>query len=61
MTQFKKTAIAIALTAAGTIGAASMAQAAQVSGCAYATACAATSSTGNNFSMLGATMYQSLG
>ena len=53
MTQFKKTAIAIALTAAGTIGGVSVAQAAQVSACGYATACAATGSTANNFTMLG--------
>ena len=55
MTQFKKTAIALALTAAGTIGGVSVAQAAEVSACGFATACAATSSTGNNFTMLSPT------
>ena len=55
MTQFKKTAIAIALTAAGTIGGVGVAQASQVSACGYATTCAATSSTANNFTMLTAT------
>ena len=51
MRQFKKTVIAIALTAAGTI-VGGAAHAAQVSACGYATACVATSSINNNFTML---------
>ena len=52
MLQFKKTAIAIALTA-GALCVAGGAQASQVSACGFATACTATSSGANNFSMLG--------
>ena len=51
MLKFKKTALVMALTSAAVLG--STAEAAQVSGCGYATACAAVSTTGNNFTMLG--------
>ena len=54
MLQFKKTAIAIALTAGALCGG-GVAQASQVSACGFATACAATSSANNNFTMLTAT------
>ena len=54
MTQFKKTTISIALAAAGIVFGGG-AQAAQVSACGSATTCAATSSAGNNFTMLSGT------
>ncbi len=48
---FKKTALVIALTSAAVIG--SAAQASQISAAGYATTSSATSSSGNNFTMLG--------
>ena len=53
MFHFKKTAIVMALTSAAILSGGA-AQAAQVSGCAYAKACAPVSTTGNNFTMLAA-------
>lgn len=51
MLKYKKTALVIALTSAAILG--GTAEAAQVSACGFATACAATSSSNNNFTMLG--------
>ena len=51
MMKFKKTALVMALTSAAILSG-GVAEAAQVSACGFATACAAVSSTANNFTML---------